>query len=75
MVSGVIPETWTMSLKYQRCFNKVRKCELDIQFLHNCKSNVVYPKLIRWKNIPTKNKRYQRAFYARLLNDEIKEKH
>ena len=49
-------------------------CNLDIQFLHNCKSNVVYPKFIRWKNIPTENNRYQRAFYGRLLNDKIKEK-
>ena len=49
-------------------------CNLDIKFLHNCKSNVVYPKFIRWKNIPTENNRYQRVFYGRLLNDEIKEK-
>ena len=62
-------------MKYQRCLNKVRKCDLDIQFLHNGKSNLVYPKFSRWKNIPRKNKRYQRAFYARLLNYESKEKH
>ena len=67
--------TYKAALKYQLYLNKVRKCDLDIQFLHNCKSNVVYSKFIRWKNIPTKNKRYQKAFYARLLNDEIKEKH
>ena len=67
--------TYKAALKYQRCLNKVRKCDLDIEFLHNCKSSVVYPKFIRWKNIPTKNKRYQKVFYARLLNDEIKEIH
>ena len=63
--------TYKAALKYQRCLNKVRQCDLDIQFLHNCKNN---PEFIRWKNIPTKNKRYQNAFYARLLSDEIKEK-
>ena len=67
--------TYKAALKYQQCLNKVRKCDLCIQFLHNCKSNVVYPKFIRWKNIPTKNKWYQNAFYRCLLSDEIKEKH
>ena len=28
---------------------------------------------IRWKNVPTRNKRYQTAFYRRLLSHEIKE--
>ena len=64
--------TYKAVLKYQQCLNKVIKYDLDIQFLHNCKSNVVYPMFIRWKNIPTKNKRYQNAFY-RHLSDEIKE--
>ena len=67
--------TYKAALKYQQCLNKVRKYDLGIQFLHNCKGNVVYPKFIRWKNVPTENKRYQNAFYARLLSDEIKEKH
>ena len=67
--------TYKAALKYQRCLNKVRKCDLNIQFLHNCKSNAIYSKLIRWKNIPTKNKQYQNAFHACILGDEIKEKH
>ena len=54
---------------------KVRKCHPDMQFLHNCRSSVFYPKFIRWKNIPTKNKWCQNVFYAHLLSDEIKEKH
>ena len=66
--------TYKEAWKYQRCLSKVRKCNLDIQFLHNCKNNVVYPKFIRSKNIPTENSTYQRVFYGRLLNNEIKEK-
>ena len=67
--------TYKAALKYEQCLKKVRKCDLDIQFLHNCKINAIYPNFIRWKNIPTKTKRYQRAFHARLINYEIKEKH
>ena len=66
--------TYKAALKYQRCLNKVKNCDLDMKFLYHCKSNVVYPKFIRWTNIRTKNKRQQSVFYARLLNDEIKEK-
>ena len=59
MVSGI---TCKAALRYQHFLNKVRKCDLDLQFLSNLKRNVVYPKFIRWKNI-----------YTRLLKDKIKE--
>ena len=59
MVSGI---TCKAALRYQQFLNKVRKCDLDLQFLSNCKRNVVCPKFIRCKNI-----------YTGLLNDKIKE--
>ena len=43
--------TYKAAIQYQRCLNKTRKCQLDLEFLYKCKKNKVNPKFVRWKNI------------------------
>ena len=66
--------TYKAAIQYQRCLNKTRKCQLDLEFLYKCKKNKVNPKFVRWKNISSKNKRNQQQLYRRLLSDAINEK-
>ena len=44
---------------------KYGKCDLDIQFHHNYKSNIVYSEFIRWK-IYQQERRDTRELYALL---------
>lgn len=52
------------ALKYHQFLNKFTKYDLQIRLLYNCKRSVVNTTFIRRTNIPTKSKRYGRAFYV-----------
>ena len=39
--------TYKAAIQYQRCLNKTRKCQLDLEFLYKCKENKVNPEFVR----------------------------
>ena len=43
----------------------------DVNFLQNCKTNNVFPKFVKWKNIKYKALRERNKYYARNLNDAL----
>ena len=47
------------------------KARHDVNFLQNYKTNNVFPKLVKWKNIKYKALREFNKCYARNLNDAL----
>ena len=43
----------------------------DVNFLQNCKTNNVFPKFVKWKNVQYKALRERNKYYARNLNDAL----
>ena len=56
---------------YQKCLQKYMKARHDVNFLQNCKTNNVFPKFVKWKNITYKALREHNKYYARNLNDAL----
>ena len=56
---------------YQKCLQKYMKARHDVNFLQNCKTNNVFPKFVKWKNIKYKALRERNKYYARNLNDAL----
>ena len=47
-------DTHLAAKAYQKVLWKLMKAEHDVHFLNECKSQDVYPKIVRWKNIKNK---------------------
>jgi hypothetical protein len=48
------PSLHAAVVTYQKLYFKVKKTQLDINFLVNCPDNNVTPKFVRWKNLKSK---------------------
>ena len=55
----------------QKSLKKYMKAKYDVNFLQNCKTNIVFPKCVRWKNIKYKTPHERVKYYARKLNDAL----
>ena len=56
---------------YQKCLQKYMKERHDVNFLQNSKTNKVFPKFVKWKNIKYKALGERNKYYARNLNDAL----
>ena len=65
------PVTHRNAITLQRSSRKLKKAELDLKFLMNCRDNNVHIKFVRWKNLNGKSFRKQHQHYRRLLKEEI----
>ena len=74
-IQNTHPVLHKLAIRYQRCLRRLEKAQLDLNFLHDCKKNQVYPKFERWKNIThLRKKKTQGHYLLLLLNDAIKDK-
>ena len=55
----------------ERLAKKLRKYELDRNFLITCRDENLTPKFTRWKNLKNNNMKVKNRFYKRILIDEI----
>ena len=56
---------------YQKSLQKYMKAKHDVNFLQNCKTNNVFPKFIRLKNIKYKTLHELIKYYTRNLDDAL----
>ena len=56
---------------YQKALRKQKKAKHDIDFLLKCKTQNVFPKFVRWKNINALSWRDKNRYYSRNLNNSI----
>ena len=56
---------------YEKSLQKYIKAKHDVNFLLNCKTNNVFSKFVRWKNIKYKTLRERIKYYTRNLNDAL----
>ena len=47
------------------------KARRDVNFLQNSKTNNVFPKFVKWKNIKYNALRERNKYYGRNLNDAL----
>ena len=60
----------------QKLYYKVKKTELDIDFLVKCRDHNITPKFVRWKNLKSKrHKKLRSAYHRRILKETIQEQH
>ena len=52
----------------------MKKAELDLRFLYDCKDNNVYPNFVKWRNVKHLRPKSREQWYKRNLNDLITEK-
>ena len=64
-------DTHVLAKSYQKILRKWMKAKNDINFLHECKTNDIYPKFVRWKNIKNKTPKERNTYYSKNLNSAI----
>ena len=69
------PDCYQRAVKFERIRKKLKKAELDLKFLYDCRDEDLHPKFTRWKNFNTLDDRAKHRAYQKVLNDEIKAKH
>ena len=56
---------------YQKIWGKWIKAKHDVHFLHKCKSRMVYPKLVPWRNINNKTPKERDNYNNKNLTSTI----
>ena len=69
------PDCYRRAVEFERIRKKLKKAELDLKFLYDCRDEDLHPKFTRWKNFNTLDDRAKHRAYRKVLNDEIKAKH
>ena len=69
------PDCHRRAVEFERTRKKLKKAELDLKFLYDCRDEDLHPKFTRWRNFNTLDDRAKHKAYRKVLNDEIKAKH
>ena len=69
------PSLHTAASTLQKLYFKVKKTELDIDFLVKCCDHNITPKFVRWKNLKSKRYKLRSANHCRILKETIQEQH
>ena len=69
------PDCYRRAVEFERIRKKLKKAELDLKFLYDCRDEDLHPKFTRWRNFNTLDDRAKHRAYRKVLNDEIKAKH
>ena len=69
------PSLHTAALTLQKLYFKIKKTELDFDFLVKCHDHNVTPKFVRWKNLKSKRHKLRSAYHRRILKETIQEQH
>ena len=56
---------------YQKSLQNYMKARCDVNFLQNCRTNNVFLKFVRWKNIKYKTLSERIKYYIRNLSDAL----
>ena len=60
-------------IAYQKLYYKVKKSQLDLDFLKNCRDNNVIPKFVRWKNLKSKRHYLRSSYHRKILKETIQD--
>ena len=69
------PDCYRAAVEFERISKKLKKAELDLKFLYDCRDEDLHPKFTRWRNFTSLDEKGKRRAYRKVLNDEIKSKH
>jgi hypothetical protein len=69
------PSLHAVLVTYQKPHFKLKKTELDLNFLTNCRDNNLTPKFVRWKNLKSKRHHLRSAYHRKILKEAIDEQH
>ena len=56
-------------------YRKLKKAELDLKFLYQCKDNEVHPKFRQWKHYKRLKPKVREKHYNSILKDSISDTH
>ncbi len=62
-------------ITYQKLYFKVKKTELDLNFLIKCRDNNITPKFVRWKNLKFKRHNLRSTYHGKILKETIQDQH
>ena len=55
----------------QKLYGEMKKIELDLNFLINCRDNNLTLKFVRWKNLNSKRHHLRSSYHCRVLKETI----
>ena len=64
-------ETRIIAISYQKIWGIWIKAKYDVHFLDECKSHIVYPQFLRWKNVDNKTSKERDNYYCKNMNSAI----
>ena len=69
------PSLHAAVVTYQKLYFKLKKTELDLIFLKNCRDNNITPKFVRWRNLKSKRHHLRSAYHRKTLKETIQDQH
>ena len=66
------PDCYRTAVEFEKINRKLKKAELDMKLLYECRGEYIHPKFTSWRNFNSLDEKAKRRAYRKVVDDEIK---